>query len=355
MPAPEELLLPPAARLVHIGPHKTGTTAVQGAFHLARDRLASEYGVHYAGKLPQPGRAAMAVTGQPTLIGEKPPQPSDWADLVAEVAAAGGRRVVISSEFFAEADDAAARRVVEELGGRSAHVVVTLRPLAKILPSQWQQTVQNGLRTPYDDWLAARFNTPDGSPSTRKFWQRHHHGRLVRRWAEVAGAERVTVIVADERDPQSLLRTFESMVGLPPKALETQPDRANRSLTLAEAEIIRRLNLRFRALEWPEQVYAKHLRRGAITWMKTERQPSTDEPRIATPTWALKRAAELGAEFAETIASLGVRVVGDLSWLSRPPEDEATAETTGDALLPAADAAAEAVIGAIAATGDPDP
>ena len=46
-------LLEPGTRLLHIGPHKTGTTAVQGALHLARERLAAE-GVVYPGRGRQP-------------------------------------------------------------------------------------------------------------------------------------------------------------------------------------------------------------------------------------------------------------------------------------------------------------
>ncbi|MEU1267246.1 hypothetical protein [Streptomyces sp. NPDC005799] len=40
--------------------------------------------------------------------------------------------------FFADAeDDATAARIVEQLGGDRVHVLVTLRLLAKIMPSRW--------------------------------------------------------------------------------------------------------------------------------------------------------------------------------------------------------------------------
>ena len=32
--------LPSGVRLLHIGPHKTGSSAIQGALHAARERLA---------------------------------------------------------------------------------------------------------------------------------------------------------------------------------------------------------------------------------------------------------------------------------------------------------------------------
>jgi hypothetical protein len=115
-------------RLLHIGPHKTGTTAIQGALHLARERLAAE-GVVYPGRGRQPLWPILAVTGQPALRGGPRPEISYWDNLVREVRAAGDQRVVLSSEFFAEADDAAARRVIADLGGARVHVVVTLRSL----------------------------------------------------------------------------------------------------------------------------------------------------------------------------------------------------------------------------------
>ncbi|MGH3731092.1 MAG: hypothetical protein ACRDTU_20420, partial [Micromonosporaceae bacterium] len=159
MSAQTNLLLPAGTRLVHIGPHKTGTTTVQNAFFLARERLA-EHGVSYPGSEPQPARAALAVTGQRHLIGEGTPRIRHWEDLVADAAAAGDRRAVVSSEFFSEADNEAMRRVVADMGGSRVHILVTLRPLARIVPSQWQQWVQNGLRTPYEKWLSAILTKP---------------------------------------------------------------------------------------------------------------------------------------------------------------------------------------------------
>ena len=135
-------------RLLHIGPHKTGTSAIQGALYLARERLAAQ-GVVYPGQ----GRTILwpilAVTGQPPLLGEPAPKISYWENLTGQIAATGDQRVVLSSEFFCQADDATARRVVTDLGGNRVHVVVTLRSLTRILPSQWQQYVQNGFHFRY--------------------------------------------------------------------------------------------------------------------------------------------------------------------------------------------------------------
>src|ERR1700730_18055099 len=97
------VLLEPGTRLLHIGPHKPATTAIQGALHLARERLAAQ-GVVYPGRGRQPLWPVLAVTGQPALRGEPHPDITYWDHLVRDISAAGDQRVVLSSEFFAEAD-----------------------------------------------------------------------------------------------------------------------------------------------------------------------------------------------------------------------------------------------------------
>jgi hypothetical protein len=350
---PDDLTLAAGTRLLHIGPHKTGTTALQGALHLARGRLA-EHGVVYAGAGRSPVRATLALTGRPAMLGEASPDMAYWDKLVREVREAGDQRVVISSEFFDEASDAVARRVVADLGGPRVHVVVTLRPLARILPSQWQQYLQNGLRTPYLEWLDGILRKPLDNRPTPLFWQRHRHDKLIARWAAAAGAHNVTVIVVEGQDRLALLRTFESLLGLPAGFLVPEDDVVNRSLTLAEAEVVRQLNEEFKHREWPGATYAKFMRYGAVRQMKG-RRPLPGEPQIATPAWALERVAEISAEMTRNIAGLGVRVIGDLSALSSPAPSARRPEAGGgdgpaDPVIPV-EAAAQAVLGAILAGG----
>ena len=355
--APDDLTLAAGTRLLHIGPHKTGTSAIQGAFHLARGRLAA-HGVLYAGADRQPMRATLAVTGRPAMLGESRPDMAYWDKLARDVREAGDQRVVISSEFFADGDDAVARRVVTDLGGPRVHVVVTLRPLAKVMPSQWQQYLQNGLRTPYLEWLDGMLRQPPYDQPTPTFWQRHRHDKLIARWATAAGAQNVTVIVVDGSDRLALLRTFESLLGLPAGFLVPEDEVVvNRSLTLAEAEIVRQLNEEFKRREWPGASYAKFMRYGAVRQMKA-RRPLPGEPQIAAPAWALERVAEISAEMTANIAALGVRVIGDLLALRcpAPPARPAGAEAADGPAVPAVpvEAAAQAILGAILAGGISD-
>ncbi|MFC9845113.1 hypothetical protein ACFWFF_25725 [Streptomyces sp. NPDC060223] len=51
--------------------------------------------------------------------------------------ATGKRTSVVSSEFFADApDDETIARIVDDLGRDRVPVLITLRPLARIMPSQ---------------------------------------------------------------------------------------------------------------------------------------------------------------------------------------------------------------------------
>ena len=63
------------------------------------------------------------------------------------------------------------------------------------------------------------------------------------------------------------------------------------------------------------------MRYGAVEHMKDARRPSADEPKIATPAWALARAAEISGEMAGRIDALGVNIVGDISSLGKLPAD----------------------------------
>ena len=133
-------------------------------------------------------QAVHAVTGKasPYADGKVPPK-ARWRDLVREVSGSRATRVAISSEGFADADDDAIREVVRDLDPARLHVVITLRPLVAILPSQWQQYVQGGMTSSYGGWLDAMFNQPD-TTMTPLFWQRHRHHELVARWAGAVGA-----------------------------------------------------------------------------------------------------------------------------------------------------------------------
>lgn len=325
MSAPD-LALPNGARLLHVGPFKTGTTALQAALQHGREELARQ-GVF----VPERGNVLEEPRGAITADPADPTR-AEWLRLVARVEETGDRRAVVSSEYLSDADPEAAARIIGELGGDRVHIVITLRPLVKLLPSSWSQLTRHENNPPYEEWLRSTLEG-DGSKSPNPmFWHRQRHGELVERWAAAAGGpERVTVIVVDESDKDRLRHGFEDLLGLTRGTLQFRSSNENRSFTAGEAEFIRQCWDAIAAARIPNDISRKYFKRGAIAHMKSARRPERHEPRITTPKWAQERAAELSVEAVEHIRRSGVRVIGDLNALHGPapfepePQDSAVA------------------------------
>lgn len=335
---------PPGTRLLHIGPHKTGTTALQGAFHRARGAL-RPHGVVYAGPGRQAKDPAVAIAREDPTPAEREP----WEAFCTEAAEAGDLRFFASSEFFATAAADAAQKAVKELAGEGGvHVVVTLRPLRKIMPSHWQQYVKHGLCESYETWLDAMLRKPPYDDPTPDFWHLQRHDELIERWAAAAGPENVTAVVVDEARPLWQFRVFEQLLDLPGGVLEPEESHGNSSLTQSEAELLLQLNRKLRDRNWSTWRQSKVIREGVVPRLQSY-EPAPDEPRITTPPWAEAAVGEVAERVVAGIAASGVRVVGDLDALARRPS--APAEPVAAREIPTA-AATEAVLGGILASAE---
>lgn len=350
--------VPKGGLLVHIGPHKTGTTAIQSAFAAARAALAAE-GVTYPGIEPAPHRAVRnrlgTRRGWDDAIAPGPIEP--WDQLCVETRTAAGT-VVVSSEAFCHATVEQAAALGPELRPGPVRVAMTVRPLERVLGSSWQEYVKSGWTTPFDDFLHAVLERPDDARNpTPTFWVRQDHGALVERWAEAVGADNVVVVVADPTRRDHLHRTFEERLGLPAGILPVDAGPVNRSLRAAEAELLRRVNLAVgRDVSWYD--FHRLLCMGGITELVEQRTPGADESGLRVPAWAVERARELGAVAIERIEAAGVDVVGDLTQLSpttdldAEPEPDIAAvadDPSGDPSVVSIDAVVSVIDGILAA------
>ena len=117
--------LPDDAVVVHIGPHKTGTSAIQSTLMQVRPEL-QQQGVTYPGKFMAHHRQAMALRGVTHgWDGDAPPvpEPEVWTRFATLVADTPGR-VLISSEFFAYADSTTRARLFDELGPDRVQILI---------------------------------------------------------------------------------------------------------------------------------------------------------------------------------------------------------------------------------------
>jgi hypothetical protein len=199
------------------------------------------------------------------------------------------------------------------------HVVATLRPLGKILPSAWQQYVKDGYTGDYESWLTGMLLEPPYEQPTPWFWIRHSHDVVLARWAAVVGPANVTAVIVDPRDHDFLFRQFESLLDLPAGALVREAKPRNTSLSWPEAELLRQVNVALRAHSCSEAAYGRYIRGGLTPRVMAARSADAAVESIITPRWAMERAAEVGAAAAKAIDALGIRVLGDLDSLGRPP------------------------------------
>ncbi|MCH9718244.1 MAG: hypothetical protein K0U60_00045 [Actinomycetia bacterium] len=340
----ESLVMPIAENglLLHVGVFKTGTTALQDALRHSSEVLAPA-DVLYRGPHSwrfQPLRE-LAATQNPS-----------WTSLVGDVVAHQGRAMV-SSENLCGCDDAEARSVVDQLGaGRSTRVLLTVRSLAALLPSTWQQFLKRGMSTPYADWLAEVL--ADAPAGRGAFWRRNDFVTQVRRWGDLVGTANVTVVVSDKAEPNRLLRVTERLLALAEDSLHFREDsRKNESLSFPAAELLRLVNEATH--ETLTRDYYRNLVRLGM-FPATSRADSASDPRIPVPQPVAEEMTRLGSEQAEQLAGSGAQIVGDLSLLASKPS--LVAPDAAPPVSIALSSAAAAVSGALLATerlGNPAP
>jgi hypothetical protein len=345
MPEPAAAL-PEDAVLLHIGPHKTGTTAIQGTLAMARQDLAA-HGVTYPGPRGAHHDAARVILGRPAgWSHDSAPLPDEsvWRDLVTAIHESPGR-VVVSSEFFALIDADGRARVVEEIGRDRLYLLVAARNPGSIALSTWQQVLREGKTGRLEDWLQRSFRRPEPGYATEGFWSWAEPSTLVEDWSQAVDLDRIRVVVIDETDRALLPTTFEQLLGLPAETLSTRtPPSPNRSLTAPEAELLRCATALTKAqLRWDE--FSLFFRMGYARRMLDVRVPPRCEARLVLPTWAASQVAAEAGTSIERLLATGVSVIGDLESLRRVP---AVADAEPIEQVPV-DLAAEALAGVVTA------
>lgn len=218
--------------LIHIGAHKTGTTAIQSCFDANRRILARENVIyphcnwyHHAQH-----RLAFAMRGQRDPGAGDKPEMSHEIDAInraIDSAPEAGQVFISSEEFFAaSADSIAALR--DGLDCSDVRILAVLRRPDELFVSMYNQNVktpQNNFQKKIDAFLK------DPSRLHRDLSMR----ACVENWADVFGDEQVSLRRYEDESP---VATALSALDLP-HDLITAPRRVNKSVPAAVAEVMR--------------------------------------------------------------------------------------------------------------------
>jgi len=312
--------------ILHVGFHKSGTSALQESFAKQREELQAA-GVLY----PSIGRKAhhriaWALTqrawGWKKRGGEVTPF-KHFAKMASLINRSNSPKIVLSSEFFSELTTEQIQKLSSGIRGREVKILFTLRPLAKLLGSSYQQYLKYGTKADYVEWLHSVLDEPGVSKINPTFWQRHMHGDVISNWSDAFGKENVSVLIVDEQRPEFLYESLNDYLGLPEGVLKPQSTGSNRSLSSEEVSLLLELNRRFpKEREWNE--YLIFIRNGYIRQL-TDHVPLKEvSKKLLTPSWAVAKANALASDSKKKIQELGVKVYGDLQTLDSAtvPEGE---------------------------------
>jgi len=301
---------------LHIGAPKTGTTYLQDRLGRNASALA-DHDVHFPSRsaLISPGlfhfRAALDLLGQ-DWGGAAGHAEGSWDALARRVRRKSGS-VVISHEILAPASPDAVARAMDDLGP-DVHIVYTARDLGRQVPAAWQESIKQGRRWRYSSfvrrmdrgktWFSRAFDIPT----------------VLGRWGAHVPPENVHLVTVpppgQSRPGDDLWNRFCRVVGIDPAWAPEQSTRANQSLGVAEAAVLRRLNKQLDRMTRREAAYDGLIR----SMLAEDVLAQGSSARITLPPDAYEWVDRTTGTWIEWIQQSGIDVVGDVEelWAQRP-------------------------------------
>jgi len=301
---------------LHVGAPKSGTTYLQRVLDANRATLQDAGTLLVGARHLDRIHAAMGVREDPRL-GELPDSArTAWTRLVRQIEDWKGSSAVLSYELFAVASAEQAARALTDLSAYDVHVVVTARDLGRSVVSAWQERLKFGLTTPLDEWQPKS----ESAESSEWGWRTLDPAGVAERWGSTLPPDHVHVVTAPRPDagPSELWRRFAAACDLSGLDISLDVPRANESMGVVQAELLRRVNGQLRT-----QISGSRQR---SVWIRDLLAQEVLAPlgseRIGVPEAQAAEAAEVWRRATERIRSGGYVVHGDLADLEPAPSDD---------------------------------
>lgn len=320
---------------LHVGAMKSATSYLQALLDVNADEVAAQ------GMLWPSAHKGFLATGD--LLDSKRERPGlagAWEELASQLRAHGGS-ALLSNELLGMAGEAKRTRLVEALAPADVRLVITVRDLGRVVPSQWQTGMRNRKTTPWREYVGAicsKEKTAVGS----WFWRRQDIPAMVRRWSRLVPLDHITVVTVPPSgsDPDLVGRRFATAVGLDATGFR-EPAYTNPSLGTVSAELMRRVNERSADLEWLQYMWA--FKNGLARLVLADR--ADREPPIALDEQTHRVMTRRARQMIKALDRMAVPVVGDLSDLLPGPPAAAAVDPGSTSVSDLLDAAVDALVG----------
>jgi hypothetical protein len=330
---------------VHIGPPKTGTTAVQLAAKQARDLLVNRAGIDYitsAGDKEHALHATLDLIGSRTLnaqdLANMKESKGSWRRLKDSILKSQAESGFISSEALAAFNAEDIQQFKHELMPMAFHLIITTRSLLELIPSQWQQWVKGGEQEGLEQFVQRAIREYQ-SPANSYFWNVHNTAEVAQRWINGLQPDHVSLIVVNKRFPSETFRQFELVLGITEPILSRETsEHSNASLTLEEVTFIQLLRSAIQLDPGKKKrVYVPTNSRDDIANIKVRGESRKMLHKISVPDAYVSAVLEIQDDIMNKVASLGITVLGDpTALLAQPTLPASIIDATTFAALEAA-------------------
>jgi hypothetical protein len=333
----------------HIGAPKTGTTYLQNVLFANRPELADRGVLYPYTDQGQSFRSMQDFRGVGWGRGTASEFAGEWEQIASRAREWHGDTVIVSNELLGGATPERIEAGLATVEPAEAHVVFTARDFARQLVSDWQEHIKHKhtitLEQFVDDLIEYGIKAPE--PFGEMFWGMHDAAYILDRWSAFVPADRIHLVTVaqpgGERD--SLWKRFCAATGIDSDAYDTEIERANPSMGVAETELVRRMNFEVQAMapEFYDPLVRKILAEDIL---------GGGDLRLRLPTGRMDWVVERSRRLIDELTAAGYQVEGDLEDLMpRPADHEGYVSPTDLADADLADASFRAATGLLRHSG----